>query len=418
MLKNKFVISFIIIFLGFLSLSFVGIENKNIRFISIIIVIFIILSYRNMIYSIIRKDRLLKNLFLFFLTSIPSILFCNQIAKSGFKLLELFILVSIIALGVLYFKIDNKRNVFMFICWYYVFQTVITILGYFFDPTSIASDTGYGNYVTFLHCNYPPIHGNSIGEFGGVTSLFIMVYYYVKNKSCKINYIKKLSMGLLCIAGIAVLYLSSSRTCMIASSIGLVFLFLKLYNSKTQIKITAIIICSGLVFSQQIIDKATSIMMKKQNEETLNKTDNEADALSSGRLSIWENALHEPHKLIFGNGYGVASSENDIGADNAHNSVIEILYNSGIFALFFWLNTWIIMYQRYRWLCNMKKYLPCDIAWVHLGATFAIISIIRSIGNVSFVYLQLNVFHTIASITLFSYCRIYILHQLKNKYER
>lgn len=393
-------------------MSFLGIENKSIRVVSLLIISIIVFARKNHIDSIIAQDPIVKSLWFFFLFSIPSIFFCEEIAKCSFKLFELLIMVMITALGVLYFKLGKfKSNVFKFICWYYVFQTAITILGYFFDPKAIAADIGYGNYVTFLHCNYPPIHGNSIGEFGGTTLLFALVLLHYKQQKGHINLKNKIYLLIIGITGLSVLYLSSSRTCMIAFAVAFFFLFFNLYNSDTKIKMMMVGVCLALVFSNEIIDTTVRIMMKKQNEQTMANYDSAEDAIMSGRLSIWQTVLSNPEKLILGNGFGVASSENEIGAANAHNSMAEILINCGVFALFFWIRMWLLMYKRYRWLCKHSIYLPIDVSWIHLGAAFAVQSIIRSFGNVSFVYFQLNTFSVIATIILFSYCRFYILNK-------
>lgn len=409
MFKNKFIICFFIVFAGFLSLSFLGLENKTVRIASSLLVFFVALLNRKKISWLLSQDKIVKNLSLFFLFSIPSIFFCEEFAKCGYKLLDLFVMVSMTAIGVLYFK-TPKSNVFTFICWYYVLQTIVTLVGYFVDPTAIAAESDYGNYVTFLHCNYPPIHGNAIGEFGAVTLLFVYVKY---EKQKHLSVWEKVTYTLLGVIGLSVLYLSSSRTCMIAGLAGFLFLFFKLSNSKTKIKALVVCSCLSLLFSHQIVDKVTSIMMKKQNETTMANFDNDADAMVSGRFGIWEKALENPHRLILGMGYGVASSEAEIGADNAHNSIVEILLNGGVIALFFWLRFWYLLFQRYRWLCKMKNLLPIDIAWIHLAAAFAAISAVRSFGNISFVYFQLNTFSVIGCVILFSYCRFHVLNLKK-----
>ena len=409
MLKNKFIICFLFEFVGFLSLSFLGEENKSVRIASLLLVFFIVLLNIKKIYWLLSQDKLIKSLSLFFLFSIPSIFFCDEFTKCGFKLFDLFVMISVIAIGILYFK-TAKSNVFVFICWYYVFQTIITIIGYFVDPTAIAAEGNYGNYVTFLHCNYPPIHGNSIGEFGAVAFLFLYVKF---EKEKHLSFLGKVAYSILGIIGLSVLYLSSSRTCMIAGLAGFLFLFFKLSNSKTKIKAIVVCACLSILFSHQIADKVTSIMMKKQNDVTLANSDNEADAMVSGRFSIWEKALENPHRLILGMGYGVASSEADIGAANAHNSIVEILLNCGVIALLFWLRFWYLLLKRYRWLCKVQNLLPIDIAWIHLAAAIAAISAVRSFGNISFVYFQLNTFSVIGCVALFEYCRFYVLNTKK-----
>lgn len=409
--RNPVCLAFIITFLGFLSLSFLGQENKIVRLICSILSLFTLwFGHSKHIRYVIKNDSILKSCYFFFLFSVPSIFFCTEVIKCGFKLLDLLIMVAFVALGTIYFNIDRKKNVFKFLCYYCVLQTIIAFIGYFVDPTAIASDNGYGNYVTFLHCNYPPIHGNSIGEFGSVT-IYLMICLYLTNKQKRSRFLYLLTAMI----GLSVLYLSSSRTCIISGVVGLIFLFFRVYKTSTRLKFIVVALCVGVYFSHEIINTTMSILMKKQNDETLSHANNTADAIMSGRLSIWQNALDNPYRLILGMGYGVASSDKDIGAGNTHNSIVEILFNSGIFALFAWLFMWIQLFRRYHWLCIMRNYLPVDIIWLHLAAAILIMNVIRSMGNISFVYLQMNVFAVVASIILIVYSTLFVKKQIKNR---
>ena len=104
--------------------------------------------------------------------------------------------------------------------------------------------------------------------------------------------------------------------------------------------------------------------MKKQDEKSLEKSENIANTISSGRLEIWETILANPADCILGKGFGTAVKEEKIGiGTNAHNSIVELLISVGIFATFFWIRLWYLLFKRYFWLCKYKYLLPCHIIW-------------------------------------------------------
>lgn len=75
---------------------------------------------------------------------------------------------------------------------------------------------------------------------------------------------------------------------------------------------------------------------EKQDEKSLEKSENIANTISSGRLEIWETILANPADCILGKGFGTAVKEEKIGiGTNAHNSIVELLISVGIFATFF-----------------------------------------------------------------------------------
>lgn len=74
---------------------------------------------------------------------------------------------------------------------------------------------------------------------------------------------------------------------------------------------------------------------EKQDEKSLEKSENIANTISSGRLEIWETILANPADCILGKGFGTAVKEEKIGiGTNAHNSIVELLISVGILLLF------------------------------------------------------------------------------------
>lgn len=414
--RNPVSLSFILVFTGYLSLSFLGIENKTIRILTIILSCIIL--YNNISFrSCITNDKIFKNILYFVLFCFPSIFFTDDLFGCSFKLLEIQLLIPFIIVGVSRFNITNKFTIFHFFIIYYIIQTFITFLGYLFDPSVVAEDNNYGTYVTFLSCKYPPLHANGLGSFCAVSLMASTTFFILKIKN-KLN-IKILLYIFLIIISIITLYLTSSRTSMISGLIALLFFIYKTFPQKYKLLLTIIVITFCFTNSKVIESSITSILMKKQTEETIAASDSsEADVLASGRLSIWSKIIENPEKCILGQGYGTAFKTENIkkfGVTNAHNSIMELLYNVGIFACFFWLRLWYILYKRYKWLIKFKKLLPLPIEFYHLSMSLLILNFIRSFANISFVYMQLDVFSTIGVIILFIYSKNIILNSIKNE---
>ena len=133
------------------------------------------------------------------------------------------------------------------------------------------------------------------------------------------------------------------------------------------------------------------------------------DVWLSGRTRIWNAVFSHPEYLIFGKGFGVASHETSAFTDgNAHNSMVEIIFNAGIFALFFWLRFWWLICQKYRWLKRHKEYLPYPIICYELAAAIMITFFVKSFGNVSFVYFVPGEFSVISVAAFFVYSARYV----------
>ena len=407
-IQNPYCIFFIISYIGFLTMSFIGIENKTFRIISTCIIILLSFKSLSQSSSKIYDEPIIQNFILYIILCFPSLFFTSDIITCSFKLIELVLMAIFTIVGISNFNITNKFTIFKFTLSYYILHTSITMIGYLFDPKAIAVDTGFGSYVTFLRCNYPPIHANGLSAFGiiaGYYSLTLFINKWKKNHQIKaiIPYVAFF------ILSVYMIYLTSSRTGIISGCIGLIFLAVKILN-KYQKKIT---VCFGIIlailFSQQIIETTIHIMMKKQDEKSLEKSENIANTISSGRLEIWETILANPADCILGKGFGTAVKEEKIGiGTNAHNSIVELLISVGIFATFFWIRLWYLLFKRYFWLCKYKYLLPCHIIWYHLATAILIISIIRSIGNLSFIYFDLACFAPIAIIALFVYSTFYV----------
>ena len=166
---------------------------------------------------------------------------------------------------------------------------------------------------------------------------------------------------------------------------------------------------NSCIFFEQISDVITSFFYKSFTEESIAASDNSTDVMLSGRARIWEGALSNPDDLIFGQGFGVASHETKEFKDgNAHNSMVEILLNAGIFALFFWLRFWWLIYKKYKWLKRNKDLLPLPIINYELAAAIMISFFVKSFGNVSFVYFTPGDFFVISVAAFFIYSEKYV----------
>lgn len=406
-LSNPFTICIVLLYAGFISLSFLGEDNKSVRIITIVLIWIVVLSNKS---ELNNSDPILSCLKLYVISCFPSFLFTDNPSLCAFKLFELILLPVFANLGISFFHINEKLIVPKILLFYYIFQTLIAVFGYFLDPTTIAVDTGYGAYVTFLHCNYPPIQSNALGSY---CAFSLLVCTYLVARELKDGYrIVNLSIyTILFTLSCFTMYLCSSRTSMISCLIAFLFLFINIFKAKTKtIVIVASLALAG-VYVDKVAETAYSIIMKKQTESTIDKSDDAANQLSSGRLAMWEKAIEDPTKCILGQGFGTGFREmqknGDTFAGNAHNSVVEILYNAGIFALFFWLRLWYLLYKRFKYFLFDCDGLPLDRSLYYLTASICILAVIRSIGNLSFVYLQLDSFAPLAAIILCVYTSNY-----------
>lgn len=410
--KNWVLQCCLIFFLGQLSLSFLGIENKSVRIATTFLIYIIII--RNKVHFI--KDKIIVALLMFSICCFFSLFFSNNKILCGYKLLELFITLFLIIGGINNFHIRKNLTIFHILLYYYIFQSLIALWGYFTDPTTIAIDTGYGAYVTFLQCNFPPLHANGLGSFCGYGALASMTLFLGEYRK-KRHHILLIVYILFFISCVYTMYLCSSRTSMISFTIAFLFLFHYAIKPNMKILLLTIGISIGIVYADKIEYGIYSIIMKKQTEETLSRADSEIDMLTSGRLGMWEYVLDHPERCIFGQGYGTGFLDmwesGETEASNAHNSIIEILYSAGMFALFFWLQMWWLIYKRFIWLMKRKEMLPLDSLWYYLALAIFILAIIRSIGNLNFVYFKLDSFAPMAIIILFVYSTKYVKCQLK-----
>ncbi len=404
--NNALVFSFSVYFLGFLSLSFIGEENKSVRIATTLAVLFVLLvkiAYINKFYL---KNKLSAIFLVYICSLLPSLIFSEMIFMSVFKILDLIIIFLLMADSVESFFIKGLRLTFFhFILYYFIFQCIIFMGGYFFDPHALRQDF-LQKGINFLTSNYPKIHSNTVGTFGGVVILYSI--FRIKHFAQKylLNY---LLLGL----GLSVLYLSSSRTGVLATLIGATFLIIKLFSGKQKLVLLVSIILAAVFFGNDIYQFGFKALLKMQTEETLANADNAADVLLSGRLGLWEIILEKPWNLIFGRGFGAALlTENALHNTNAHNSIVELLINAGIVATALWLVIWWRLFVYYRYIIRNKRFLPLHINYYHLSFSLLILICIKSMANITFVYFQLFDWLMVSIICL------YVSTELKIKNNR
>lgn len=381
--NNTFVFAFVVYFLGFLSLSFLGEENKIIRITTTLLVLFVLLIRLYNSHTQYYKSKLSTIIFIYTCTLLPSLIFSELFFMSAFKILDIFIIYLLINESVRNFYIKElKITLFDFILYYFVVQCIIIIGGYFFDPHAMRSDL-LQKGVSFLSSNYPKIHSNTVGTFGGVVILFSIFRIKRVPQRTIINLLL-LSLGL------AVVYLSSSRTGMIATLIGAIFLIAMIFSGKQKIYLLTAASIGLVIFTTEIYQFGYKALMKMQTEETLANSNNATDLLLSGRLSLWETIMEKPENLIFGRGFGTALlSENAMNNTNAHNSIVELMVNAGIVAVILWITIWWYLFKYYRYIINNKKFLTADVSYYHFSFSLLILIFIKSMANITFVYFQL-----------------------------
>lgn len=388
-------------------MSFLGVAGKGGRIVSLAMMCCVVVAKG------VRpvNDNIVKSLGAYFLCCAFSILFSPDVAQCLVKLLELFLLFVFVNEGARHFNVVGAWSLFHVFLFYNVVQSAVALFGYFTDPTVVSEDTGATSYVTFLVCKYPPIHANGLGSICGFGSLFCLAYATIEFRR-RAWMLKVCAIFAVSVTCAYVMYLTSSRTSMIAFVCAFLFWFYKVYHAKFRFAFAVFAVVLCVFNSEMIFDGLVSFFEKKQTEETLEE--DTANNLSSGRLQMWQYVLQHPERWILGQGYETGYFQmyrnGELTAGNAHNSFIQILYNTGIISLFFWLLMWWYVIKRYLWLMRRKERLPLDPLWYHLAAAVLLLSFVRSFGNVSFVNLQLVAFAPIGCIILF----IYSTEQLKN----
>ncbi len=387
-------------------MSFLGVGSKLGRVVSLLIMCFLVV--RNGVRPV--KDNIVKAIGAYFFCCAFSLLFSPDIAQGSVKLLELFLLFVFVNEGVRHFSVVGAWSLFHVFLFYNVVQSAVALFGYYADPTVVAEDTGAASYVTFLVCKYPPIHANGLGSICGYGALFCLAFATIEFRrgAGRLKVCAIFSASVVCAY---VMYLTSSRTSMIAFVCAFLVWFYKAYHAKFRLAFAVFVVALCLFNGEKILDGMVSFFEKKQTEETLEE--DTANNLSSGRLQMWQYVLQHPERWILGQGYETGYFQmyrnGELTAGNAHNSFIQILYNTGIISLFFWLLMWWFVLKRYLWLMRRKGLLPLDPLWYHLAAAVLVLSFVRSFGNVSFVSLQLVAFAPIGCIILF----VYSTEQLK-----
>lgn len=395
---NWVFVCFFLYLLGMLSLSFLGVGSKAGRIASLALMCCVVV--RKGVRPI--NDKIVKSLGAYFLCCAFSLLFSPDIAQGLVKLLELFLLFVFVNEGARHFNVAGTWSLFHVFLFYNVVQSAVSLLGYLTDPTVVAEETGSGPYVTFLVCKYPPIHANGLGSICGFGALFCLAFATIELRrgARRLKVCAIFSVAAMCAY---VMYLTSSRTSMIAFVFAFFVWFYKAYHAKFRFVFAVLAVVLCVFNSEKLLDGLTSFFEKKQMEEELEE--DTANKLSSGRLQMWQYVLQRPERWIFGQGYETGYFQmyrnGELTAGNAHNSFIQILYNSGIISLFFWLLMWWFMLKRYLWLMKRKEQLPIDPLWYHLAAAVLVLSFVRSFGNVNFVNLQLVAFAPIGCIILF-----------------
>lgn len=393
--NNTFVFTFTVYFIGFLSLGFLGQENKTIRIATAVVALAVVFLKVASSGMLLVRNRLSMLLFLYICSLLPSLLFSEMFFMSVFKILDIVVILLIVSDSVRSFLIKELRmTAFHFVLYYFIIQSIFILGGYFFDPNAVREDL-LKKGVTFLSSNYPKIHSNTVGTFGGVVILYA-IFRVERLPKRKILNFSLLALGL------SVLYLSSSRTGMIATIIGSGFLILKIFSGKQKRWLLALAVLALVYFNADIYHFGLKALMKVQTEETLANADNATDVLLSGRLSLWEIILEHPENLVFGRGFGTAMlTEDAMSNTNAHNSIVELLINAGAIAVVFWLLIWWKLVETYRYINRNKRFLPLHPNYYHLAFSLLILIFIKSMANITFVYFQLFDWLMVSIICLF-----------------
>lgn len=400
--KDISIVSFVLIFIGFLSLSFLGTDMKIVRIICNLSVLLLLLNrFLRTNNTINLNDSIFKLLILFLVLLIPSVFVSKMPFFTAYKLMDVFVMVMLILIISRKFVLNRKGFSFLhFVLWYFFAQTFLSLAFYIIDPSSVSRTAEIG--VTFLSSNYPQIHSNTLGSFAGVAALF-MIY--------NIQRTRKIIFYVFLVFCVLVLFLTSSRTSLIAFLISLLFYLYHTLLFSKKIIFASFLLILFLSFSTSIINYTQSFIYKTLDNDKISQSENSLDMILSGRLSIWEEIVSKPEIFFLGKGFGTAMLTDNISNNtNAHNSIAEILINAGALPTIIWLLIWFKLYKYFNVFKSKSNVLLYDSKFYILSFSILILVFIRSLGNATFVYFQLFDWIMVGIISFY----IYSFNYLKN----
>jgi len=332
-------------------------------------------------------------MFIFATVALASVASSDLRTMTIYKSAELFIIIMVAATIYTHKSPEEAARKYVIgLLWLYIF-ILIGVYGQLFllgkEAFRQVSNTSFQSFM--LSSYYPTMAGNSLGFMGAIATLFGAFIFFAKlTKRGKIE--KAIGIFIILLSfGIVVM----SYTRSILAILGLVGLIYLLYNRKYGWFFLCITLLITSLALPQVRNAIETHMLRGDSEQNL-------ETLSS-RTMLWKMALDKDLlPLIVGEGYATGTmfigydTGSILGAKtqhirNAHNSVLEIINSTGIIGAIVWIGLMLRIF--FQLLTQLKRYnylMTANERYFHiLMLTISLMSILRSMMNSTYVYLDL-----------------------------
>lgn len=345
--------------------------------------------------------------------AIMTVVFSHLKAMTLFKGTEMFVVSMICAIAASSPR-ENTTNYFIKgVMWVYAISCLSALIELSLFGTSHNRQLVGATPLldSMLQSSYPPLVGNGLGFLGGVTALF-GVYLY-DSKGFPENNSRILAI-IIILSGVTVLFLSYTRSALVF----FIFCFLLYaYLEKKFVRITLVFLLMIAALATPIVQNKITAHMKKGS------TDEQIETMS-GRTQFWKNIIsRDPVQLLVGEGFATGTLFQDYSNTNrqvfkyrnAHNSVAEIIMSSGIIGATIW--TWLIfrifMQLNYARLRLKKLQDNSRLKFHNFVYVLFVFSMMRSLMNSTFVYLDLFMFILISVAAYAETTKTYVINASK-----
>lgn len=323
--------------------------------------------------------------------AIMTVVFSQLKSMTLFKGTEMFVIAMICAIAASSYK-NNSSAFIKGIMWLYSISSLSALIELsVFGTMNNRQLVGATPLLdSMLQSTYPPLVGNGLGFLGGVTGLF-GVYLYDSNDIS--GFSGKIIATFISLIGVAVLFLSYTRSTLV---FFLLCVLLYAFIEKKFLRIALIMFMMlGALATPTIQEKISSHMRKGSTDEQIETM--------SGRTEFWRNIFaRDPVQLLVGEGFATGTlfqnysnnSQEVFKYRNAHNSIAEIIMSIGVVGAMIWLTLLFRIYKQLQY--SRKRLIRSNdiykIKFHNFVYVLFVFSLMRSLMNSTFVYLDYFIF--------------------------
>ncbi len=367
-------------------------SGKTIRLITVLFAGFVAMffasrsSSRTMTAMISGNNLLLT---LYALLATFTVIFSHLMALTLFKSFELFV-ASLVAALIITTRAKEDPVIFYLkgLFWIYVLSTITAL-----TETILVGPSHHKQLVgetplltTMMQSTFPPMVGNALGYLGALVGLF-GIYLFdasdIKGKK------RKIIAFAIFVCGSIVLFLSYTRSILVFFGVCMTFYF---FINKKYLRVGIIVFTVvAALLTPPVQEKIYKHMQRGMSDQQISSL--------SGRTDFWTDIFsRDPLTLLVGKGFGTGTRLQDSGetfiAANAHNSIAEIMGNSGLLGLAVWLI--LIVRIGFQMLKIRRKLMMVRIREAIIFHRFMMavygLSVLRTFMNSSFVYVDYFLF--------------------------